>query len=228
MLLVNLFLANTALAASDEVVKVLGDGSHIKVSMQITQTVEIDNDLMLAKLSMESEGKDSARTVDQVNSGMKWALAIAQQQPDVNIRSGSYRTFPVYKNQRLHHWRAIQEVYLKSRNINALSQLVAKLQSRLQIKSMTLILSPEKRRTAENSMIKDAIIAFRKRADIISNTLQTAHYHISDISIDTEEKSISPLPFRNNTAGGATNTLAIAPGTTQVKITVSGSIEVPR
>ena len=106
LLVANLFLANTALATSDEVVKVLGDDAHIKVSLQITQTVEIDNDLMLATLSMESEDKDSARVADQVNRGMKWALEIAQQQPGVNARSGSYRTFPVYKTQRLHHWRA--------------------------------------------------------------------------------------------------------------------------
>ena len=125
-------------------------------------------------------------------------------------------------------WEMItHSAHLKSKNINALSQLVANLQSRLQIKSMMLTLSQEKRRATENALIEEAITAFRKRADIIRETLKAAHYRIVDISIDTDGKGTRPQPFRNNMANQDANILAIAVGSTQVKITVSGSIEVP-
>jgi predicted secreted protein len=132
----------------------------------------------------------------------------------------------MYQQKSLSHWHAIQELQLKSMSMADMSGLLTKLQSRLQVKSMTFTLSSETRHVAENNLIKKAMDAFRERADIIRTSLEAPHYHIVSISVTTPEAG--HRPFANVAAAREVTPPAMAAGTTEVAVMVSGAIQLPR
>lgn len=201
-------------------------GGFNRISLKAESSIEVENDLMQAQLAVEGEGIDPARLADQINRNMQWALKIAHESRSIDIKSGGYHTQPVYRKDSPYQWRASQMLSLESSNSAALSNLIGKLQEKLQVKSMRFMVSPEKRRATENNLIEKALDAFKARAEIVRSNLKANGYQIVNISINIPADRHRPVPVMR----GISSTMKVAEpavdtGTSSIVVSVSGTIQ---
>ncbi|HEY6280634.1 MAG TPA: SIMPL domain-containing protein [Burkholderiales bacterium] len=196
------------------------------VDLQAEAQREIQNDLMTASLYVEQSGENPARVSNSVNKIVNEALRVAGDVKNVKARTEGYQTYPVYgKNKLLEAWRVRSEIRLESKDFSALSNLIGKLQSTLQLSYLGFTVSPEARRQAENELIAEAISNFRGRADIVKQSLKGREFKIRRMSVNTSGFHPRPVLARGIAAQevAAPN---VEGGTSQVTVNVNGTIEV--
>lgn len=196
------------------------------VSIQAQRSKEVDNDLMIATLASEIEGKEPALLADKINSSMAWALKAAGNSQDVDVMTGNYYVHAVYDENSIDHWRASQSLILRSRNVAGITRLIGVLQKRLLVKSMDFSVSDQKRDDTENELIDAALDAFKSRVDIVVDNLGAAGYRIVRIAIKSPDSMPPPRPLMRTTVMESKLTApAVEAGMSKISITVSGSIE---
>lgn len=193
------------------------------VTLQTQVVRQVPNDIAQALLAVEAEDQDPARLADTVNRVMAEALDAARQAREVKVETGGYATRPVYTKNVLSHWRATQELRLESRDIGALTRLIAKLQGRLQLKWMDFRVSPEQRRKVENELITEALNAFKERVGVARAGLGFKGYDIVDININTGGNEIRPMQAMRAMAAEI-SAPALEAGTSEVTVVVSGTV----
>ena len=192
------------------------------VSFEAQASREVANDQLVAVLAVELHGPDPAALAATANRRMAEALKLAAGVPAVKARSGTYQTFPRYdRNQRIESWQVSQELRLESADFEAATRLIGKLQENLVVRSMTVRLSPEARRAAEDALIAEAIAAFHARADRVRAAMKAAGYRIRTLNIGTSSGS-PPRPFE---ARAMAQQVAVEPGESRVDVSASGSIQ---
>jgi predicted secreted protein len=195
-----------------------------RVSLQSDATRAISNDLVQAVLVVEVEDRDPARLADAVNRTMTWALELAREAEDVDVRTGGYSTRPVYSKSVLTHWRGVQELHLETRDAAAVSRLIGAFQARLQVRSMNFTLSPERRREAENELIGEALGAFRQRVAVVEESLSARGHRIVNVDIMTPSNDYRPVLAMRAVAEDMAPP-ALEPGLTMLTVRVSGTVE---
>ncbi len=73
------------------------------------------------------------------------------------MRSGSCRTQAVYDREKIHRWRAIQELLLEGADFAGLGGLVGQLQERLQVTAIHFPVSTERTRVVDDALISQAL-----------------------------------------------------------------------
>jgi predicted secreted protein len=186
---------------------------------------EVPNDLLSAVLAAEAEGAEPAQIANEVNRAMQQALATAKAYRGVNARSGTYQTFPVYDKSRVVRWRARQELRLESADFAALTGLIGKLQASLVVTGMTLSVSAEARRQAENALIPEALAAFDERARLVRDAMKAKGYRVRDLQVSGSEPVRPVFAMARAMASQSVAQPAVEPGTTRLVITVSGTVQ---
>jgi len=199
------------------------------VELQAEANREIPNDTLNASLYAETSDADAARVADALNRISNEALKAAGGFKAVRARSGGNSTYPVYdRNQRLTGWRGRAEIRLESRDFPAASALIAKLQSGMQLSSLSFNVSRELQTNTENELIAEAVKAFRGRADIARQALGGKSYRLRRIAINTSGSS-PPRPMLRMSAAAVSAEVS-APqfegGLSTVTVSVSGTVEV--
>ena len=197
------------------------------VSLNAQAEREIPNDLLTAMLAAEAEGADPAQLADGVNRTMQRALAGALSYKTVKAQSAGYQTTPVYDKNRGVRWRVRQELRLESADFAAATELIGKLQASLMVAGLTLSVSSETRRTAENALIAEALAAFEERARVVRDAMKAKGYRVRDLQISPA--GVPPRPmFAMAARAMSSESLAqpaVEPGSTRILITVSGTIQ---
>jgi len=197
------------------------------VSLQAQAEREVPNDLLNAVLAAEAEGTEPTKLSAEVNRAMQAALAIAKGYAAVRARSGNYQTFPVYDKERIVRWRARQELRLESQDFAAAAELSGKLQASLVVAGMSLAVSPEARRKAENALIAEALAAFDERAEIVRSARKEKGFRVRSLQISGNP--LYPVAYstvaRPAPLSASAPAPAIAAGTSRVLITVSGTVQ---
>ena len=213
----------TALAATAQVPEPLFN----LVSLNAQAEREIPNDLLTATLAAEAEGTDPAQLADGVNRTMQRALAAALAYKTVKTQSGGYQTSPVYDKNRVVRWRVRQELRLESPDFGAATELIGKLQANLVVSSLTLSVSGESRRKAENALIAEALAAFDERARVVREAMKAKGYRVRDLQV--LPGGMPPRPVFAMAARAAAPESAaqpaLEPGSTRILISVSGTIQ---
>jgi predicted secreted protein len=192
------------------------------VSLQAEAMREVPNDRLIAVVAAEASGPDPAALADSVNRAMKQALALMPEFPSVKAQSRAYHTQPLYRDGRLEGWRVSQELRLESPDFGQAARLLGRLQQTLVLRGLSIGLSTEARRAAEDVLIVEAIAAFNARAALVSEAMKAAGFRLRRLELAT-------------TAGGPPRPMALAersvaapalePGSSQIVVTASGSIQ---
>lgn len=196
------------------------------VDLQAEAQREVQNDLMLATLYAEQNGEDAAKAANSVNRVVNDALRAAGEFKAVKAASAGYQTYPVYsKANRIEGWRVRSEIRLESRDFKALSSLIGKLQSGMQLSYLGFSVSREARKQAEDEMIAEAIANFRARADIVRQSLNARGYKIQRMNVGAGGFHPHPVLARalKSQDVAAPN---VEGGTSQVTVSVSGTVEI--
>ncbi len=186
---------------------------------------EVPNDLLSAVLAAEAEGAEPAQLANEVNRAMQQALATAKTTRGVNARTGAYQTYPIYDKNRVARWRARQELRLESADFAAVTGLIGKLQASLVVTGMTLSVSAEARRQAENALIPEALAAFDERARLVRDTMKAKGYRVRDLQVSGSEPVRPVFAMARSMASQSVAPPAVEPGTTRIVITVSGTVQ---
>ncbi len=222
-LLVTTFILG--LAAADHAVAADETPRYNQVHFQVERSRPVDNDRMQATLSVTAEDDNAARLADQINRTMDWALKAAKARAKIEVRTGSYRTYPVYNKEKIQRWRATQELLLESSDFAELGSLIGQLQERLQVTSLIFSVSPARRAAVEDELIAQALDAFKQRAELVRKQLAAKGYRIVDVSINTGGGQ--PVPLMRGIAMEAASVAppAVEAGTSTLNVSVGGVIE---
>lgn len=197
-----------------------------KVSLQAEAQREVPNDEMRVTLVAEQQGSDPATLSQRVNDDMTWALGRAQKADAVTAETQGYTTQPIYKDGVTRGWRVRQELQLKSTEFTRLTELLGKLQERLQIVQMGFRPTSATRQKHENELITEAMQAFKDRVAIIQQKMDGKDYRIIEINVNTSGFGYRPMAMADMAVSKMERSgPAVEAGTTEVTVTVSGSIQ---
>jgi predicted secreted protein len=219
----SLALAGTALAADPA-------PRYGTIELQAEAQREVANDTLTASLFVELNDANPAALANAINKAANEAMRVARDYKSVRVRSGNNQTYPVYaKGNVLQGWRGRAEIRIESRDFEAASGLIGKLQAGTQLGSLSFSVSPEARRQTENELIAEAIGAFKARADIVRGALAGRGYKILRLNVNSGS-SPPPPRFAMARALSAGTPEVAAPnlegGVSLVTVTVGGAIEV--
>ncbi len=200
------------------------------VELQAEAQRELPNDTVTASLYVELNDANAAALAAAVNKAANEALRVAREYSSVRVRSGNNQTYPVYaKGNVLQGWRARAELRLESKDFEAASRLIGRLQSGMQLGNIAFSVSPQARRQAENELIAEAIAAFKARAEVVRGALAGRSYKIQRLNVNSGYSAPPPrFAVAHVMAAGAPEVAApnFDGGVSVVTVTVGGAIEV--
>jgi len=223
-LLITAFILN--LAATNQATAAAEAPRYNQIHFQVERSRPVENDRMQAVLNLTAEDDNAAHLADQINRSMDAALKTAKARVKVEVRTGSYRTYPVYNKEKIQRWRATQELLLEGSDFAELGSLIGQLQERLQVTSIIFSVSPARRAAVEDELIAQALDAFKQRAELVRKQLAAKGYRIVDVSINTGGGQPVPIMMR----AAAMEAASVAPpaveaGTSTLSVNVGGVIE---
>ncbi len=196
-------------------------------SLEAQASAEVDNDEMHVLLAVEKQHVNPAALATAVNTDMKWALQQLKNKSALKARSLAYTSYPVYEKQRVSGWRASQQLEIKSADIPALSDMVGKLQKRLQVKNMRFKPTAETRKKAEDALIKQALQAFKARSELVRKTMSAKSYEVVRLNINTHGQYRPRVYARQDESvmfSKAAAAPAVEAGSSELTVTANGSI----
>ena len=199
-----------------------------RVNLNESAQTEVENDLLVAVLFAQAEGRDARAPADQVNRTMDWAVNLAKSHPGVKVQTLGYRSNAIYNKGNLRGWRVNQSLRLESRDSRDLGDLVASLQEQLKVQSIGYQVSDEKRRQHLDGLTSEALARFRARADHIAKSLGRKGYRLVRININDSRQN--PMPVARGMMMEASADSGVAParieaGTQTMTISINGEIE---
>lgn len=225
LLLLSLVLVPCALAQEPE----RDQPRYNVVSFQVEAQREVRNDLLNATLYVELTDSSSAALANAINRSTNDALRVAKEYKTVRARSGNNQTFPVYsRSNQLQGWRGRAEIRIESRDFEAASVLIGKLQSTMQLGNISFSVAPDTRRAAEDELTVEAIGAFKARAEVVRNALAGRGYRLARLNV-AGGASLPQPRFAMARAASASPEVAapnLEAGVSLVTVTANGSIEI--
>jgi predicted secreted protein len=202
-----------------------GDVLFNRVYLDAQAERQIPNDEMRVVLVTEHQGKSPSDLAQRVNRDMAWALEVAKPVKEVAAGSGSYRTFPLYEDNLIVGWRAMQELELTSTAMERLTELTGRLQERLQVRDMQFRPTRATRDKHQEELMEEALAAFKRRAEIVSRHMPTKDYRIVEMHVNAgggPQPVMYERAMMKMDAGGRP---AVEAGTSLLIVTVSGNVQ---
>lgn len=200
-----------------------------QVSLRAEVSSEVAHNRMHVTLYSEAQHEDPAQLAAQTTHSLNQALRQARQAKGVIVSQGSRSSYPVYddKGQRIVGWRERAELRLESGDFAALSQLTGELMKSLKMGDMHFSVSDPIRKQNEDALLKDAVAAFRARAQLATEALGGSGYRLVNLNLGSgggyqPEMRSASMKFSRD----AMPTPEIEAGTREISVTADGTIEV--
>lgn len=200
-----------------------------QVDFQSEASRLLPNDQLHAVLYVELTERDPAQLSRGLARTMNDALHATQAWPAVKASSGNQSSWPLYgKNNHLDGWRGRAELVLDSQDFKAAGEALAALQDKLQLQGISFVVSEAARQSAEQALTRDAIAAFRQRADGIRSAWGASSYQLVQMNLGSNgAQPRPPMPVMMMRAASADAMPApaeLSGGESRLTITASGSI----
>ena len=203
-----------------------------QVSLQAQASQEVARDLMVVTLYSEAQDSDPGKLAAAVTQTVNKALGQAREVKAVSVRQGSRNSYPVYdeKGQKITGWRERAEIRLESADFAALSKLTGELLQDLKMGGMNFSIAPATRKSSEDALVKEAIAAFKARAQLATEAMGGSSYKIVNLSLNRGgygPEAPAPMMMMKASRGMADAvTPEIEAGTSEVDMNANGTIEV--
>ena len=202
-----------------------------QISLRAEVSKDVPRDLMVVTLYSEAQDTDPGKLAKGITETLNKALQQARQVKDVKVSQGSRNSYPIYdsKNQKITGWRERAELRLESADFPALSKLTGELQSTLKMDNMEFSIADATRKSSEDALLKDAVAAFKARAQLATDALGGKGYKIVNLNFNTNGY---PMPYARGgmmmkaAMADSAPTPEVEAGTSQVNMSADGVIEV--
>lgn len=227
-LLLSTLATSTTLLASEP--------RYNQISLRAEAQHEVAHDQMQVTLYIEEQDTDAARLATGITQTLNQALQTARQQPSITVKLGNRRSYPVYDKdtKKIIAWRERAELRLESTEFSQLSTLTAKLLQNLKMAQMQFSIAAKTRMHSEDQLLKEAISAFRARAQLVSEAFGSTSYKVVNLNLSSSGFSRPPIYARSAKmlsspmANDAAPSPEIEAGSTEVSIIADGVIEIIR
>ncbi|MGO2449766.1 SIMPL domain-containing protein [Pseudomonas taetrolens] len=209
------------------------DVHYNQISLRAEASQEVPRDLMVVTLYTEAQNTDAAKLAAEITTAMNKAIGEAKQVKGVTLRQGNRNSYPVYdnKSQKITAWRERAELRLESADFAALSKLTGDLMQTLKMGSMQFTVAKATRIASQDALLKDAVNAFRARAQMATDALGGKGYKIVNLNLNSNGY---PQPYMRSEmmmkaaspAMDSAPTPEIEAGTSEVSMSADGVIEV--
>ncbi|MBP9960566.1 SIMPL domain-containing protein [Pseudomonas defluvii] len=204
-----------------------------QVSLRAEVSKEVARDLMSVTLYSEAQNSDPGKLAAEITRTMNKALEQARSVKGIKISQGSRNSYPIYdtKGQRITGWRERAELRLESTDFPALSKLTGELLQDLKMAGMDFAIAPATRKASEDELLKDAVNAFKSRAQLATEALGGKGYKVLNLNLNS---SGYPQPYARGPVmmmkasmdAEAAPSPQVEAGTSQVSMNADGTIEV--
>ncbi|MCF6264877.1 MAG: SIMPL domain-containing protein [Xanthomonadales bacterium] len=220
--IITLMLLITPLVFAD------AEATFNRASLNVSVSEEVRADTIIAILGIKLQGKDSSQLINQVNTRVAKALKELTRFTKVKTETLDYQTQPIYQNGRQSGlYDVSQSIRIESMDFDAFAKAVHKLQSILDLQSVSYQLSAAARTASTDRLTSDAIKRFSARANKVTADFGFDGYRLVSINIGGSPRySFS----RQESRGSADMAMAAAPpvfqaGEQSVSVSVNGTIE---
>ena len=202
-----------------------------QLSLSASATAEVTNDVLSIVFSTQREGADPAVVQSQLTQALNTALAEARKAArpgQVEVSTGNFSVQPRYMPKgEPSKWQGTVELRVEGKDFDALTKLVGRIQS-LSVSQVGYRLSREAREKAEAEVSTQAIARFRTQAEAYAKAFGFGSVTLRAVEVNTSASSGPPMMRMR--AAGADMAMAAAPlpvqaGTSEVSVTVSGSVQ---
>jgi len=203
-----------------------------QVSLRAEVSQEVAHDRMYVTLYTEAQSEDPAALASDVTKTLNAAIDRARKIQGVKVSLGSRQSYPVYENEgsKISAWRERAELRLESAEFARLSQLSADLLGELKMAEMSFAVAEDTRKTSEDSLIKEAVEAFKARAQLTSEALGGSGYKLVSLNFTSGfQPPMMPMRAMAMDRGSFSKSEAapqIEAGTSRVSMSADGVIEV--
>jgi predicted secreted protein len=200
-----------------------------RVNLASSASVQVAQDLLTLSLSVVREGRDAHTLQSQINAALESALQLARRvaKPgQMEVRSGQFNLSPRYgRDGKLSGWQGSAGLILEGRDFARITETAGKLQT-LTVASIHFGLTPQQFQTAQAKAQAQAIAQFRSNAGDVAKGFGFSDYTLGEVHIGAE----TPAPMVRQRMLASASMASDAPiaaegGTSQVTVTVSGSVQ---
>jgi len=202
-----------------------------QLSLSASATAEVTNDVLVITFSTQRDGADPAALQAHLTQALNTALAEARKAArpgQVDISTGNFSVQPRYtgKDEPM-KWQGVVELRAEGRDFEALAQLVGRIRT-LSVAQVGYRLSREAREKIEAEVSTQAIARFRSQAEAHAKAFGFKGVTLRAVEVNTSASSGPPMMRMR--AAGADMAMAAAPlpvqaGSSEVSVTVSGSVQ---
>lgn len=221
---------SVALLACLACLPAVADEQHYnQISLRAEANSEVAQDRMHVTLYTESQHAEPGQLAAQTTQVINKALQQARQAKGVTVSQGSRSSYPVYeeKGQQITAWRERAELRLESGDFATLSKLTGELMQDMKMGGMYFSVSNSIRQENEDALLKDAVAAFRARAQLATEALGGSDYKIVSLNLNSGG-NFQPEMMRSVAMKtmDAMPTPDVEAGTRQISVNADGVIEV--
>ena len=216
--------------------------SHV-MTLSATATAEVPMDVLSVTLSATREAPDAGSAQAQLAQAIEAALSLARplaRPGQLEVRTGGFSLSPRYAPApprpstgapAIIGWIGRAELHLEGRDLAGVARLAGQL-STLSVARVGFQLSRDARERAEAETSRQAIAAFRDRAQAHALQFGYSGYHVREVQVGPQDPGVfvqSRMPMVR--AAGAPMVDAAIPveaGQATVSSTVSGSVQMTR
>ncbi|MBB1520318.1 SIMPL domain-containing protein [Aquipseudomonas guryensis] len=208
------------------------EARYNQIALRAEVGQEVAHDRMYVTLYSEAQDKDPGKLAAAITTTLNKAVEQARKVKDVSVSLGNRNSYPVYEEEgtKISAWRERAEVRLESADFASLAQLSADLLGELKMAEMNFAVADATRQQSEDALIKEAVAAFKARAQLATEALGGSGYKL--VSLNLNSGGFQPvMPMRAMAMdSGSFSKSAPAPqieaGSSKVSMAADGVIEV--
>ncbi len=204
---------------------------HRIITLQAETSREVQNDQMQATLYTELNNASPTVLAKETAQIINHAMDLAKAYPTVHVNNGAQNTYPIYgEKNKLTGWRSRAEIQLKTSDFKAGSELIAQLQTNMQLDGVNFSVSNEQRFKVENELLTEITKIFRDRATKLQDAWGASKYELVNMNINSSSDEPRPYPMMMRAAkfdagSDAVPAQTVQSGNSRVRITANGSIQ---
>ena len=187
-------------AVAQQTAVLLPEGQTL-ITLQVTERQSVAQDLLVANLRVEIEGRDPAAVQNDINAAMTQALEQANAVETVDTSTGRYNVYQINRQPQNNRpdmvWRGSQNINLQGFDAPALLALVGQLQELGFLTGhLGYELSTARADEVRDSLMEAAVAKAMERAERAARALGKGSVDISALDVDNSAQYAAPVMFR--------------------------------
>lgn len=223
--------ATTEVVSSDAVVLAeRKQASNFSFSTKVTRNVK--QDLMQATVYSQKSGKSLPELKKSVSQNLNQVLETAKKHSAIEVQAEGISNNVNYNNKgNIEGWQAYGSVSLKSKDFDAMAEVLENLGKDVAIKSIYFSVSPEKVASLEEEMLLEVVKKFQAKAETIQKALGAKQYRLSMVNLQTPSDDGYDFGSRVYAAASemsfskSSEEIPLEAGKTTISISASGSVD---